>query len=95
MDCSGTIFQGIAKMRWAGYTVTGDGKIAVVLHCRNEVRLCDWLMEAEDIAAKSCIPDMCSHIALGPSFKMHQIHVLNTPPVASPQYSTCFDLGWE
>jgi hypothetical protein len=75
--------QATARLRWRGYEIVGSGRIACVLHCCQKVVLVDWMMEAEEIVAKSCVPGACSHTALGPKFKMHQILTLDIPQAQS------------
>ena len=89
-----SLWQTIAKQKYPDYTVSGDGHIAVVLHCACRVVLCDWIMEAEDLVAKECMPHSCTHVALGPKFKMHRIEVLESRRVAAPAAESAFQLGW-
>jgi hypothetical protein len=95
MRCDGTIRQATARMRWPNYDVQEDGRWAVVLHCCQKVILTDSYLEAQQIFANSCLPDLCSHVALGPSHKMHAIVELIPRPRIQPDAGVDLSsLGW-
>lgn len=43
-----------ANLRWPGYTITGDGRMAVVCHCHRTVQLCQTPMLARAVANEKC-----------------------------------------
>lgn len=42
------------QVRWPGYSITGNGEIAVVRHCNKTVVLCSMPMEANAVVNEKC-----------------------------------------
>src|SRR5260370_22757920 len=55
-------YQPIAKQRWPGYTIEGNGAIAVVLSCAGRVVLVQTPIEASVLVGQRCKSTGCSHV---------------------------------
>jgi len=56
-----TAFYEIAKARWPGYQIIGDGSLAVLYHCNRRIELCTLPMLASVIVAERC-GVQCNHL---------------------------------
>jgi hypothetical protein len=70
------IYKEIARLKWPGYQVSGDGKIAVVLVCQCRVVLCEIPLAAEPIRAAECAA--CRNV-FGDKQIHHRVVVLTEP----------------
>ena len=80
-----SIDKATAELRWPGYTVTGDGRLAVVCHCNRRVVLASTPLEAAVIQQERC-GQHCSHV-IAPEGGWHQIKKLDR---AVPKYTEVF-----
>jgi hypothetical protein len=70
-------YQQIAKRRWPGYTIAGDGSIAVLYHCTYRVELVTTPIEASAIVGERC-GQHCGHMTT-PEGGWHEIEKLKLP----------------
>jgi hypothetical protein len=49
-----------ARARWPGYSISGDGSLAVIYHCAHKIELVAMPMLAQTIVGERCGP-YCSH----------------------------------
>jgi hypothetical protein len=72
-----SIDKATAQLRWQGYEISGDGRIAVVCQCNRRVVLATTPLEAAVIQQERC-GKMCSQL-ICPEGGWHLIRKLDEP----------------
>jgi hypothetical protein len=74
-----TIYLDVARLRWPNYSISGAGKIAVVLPCQQKIILCEIPLQSEPIRVGDCQPCVRRY---GDRKIHHRTIVLNEPKPA-------------
>jgi hypothetical protein len=75
-----------AALRWLGYEITGDGRIAVVYECCRKVVLVQTPLEGQVLQQERC-SRICSHHIV-PDGAWHKVHKLDRK--IEPRYEPVF-----
>jgi hypothetical protein len=85
------VYEGIARLRWPDYQVSGEGRYAVVLHCVRKVILVGYVLEGRQIKSAKCGP-ACR---FDDDARWHRGYALDEQPKETPYRSMHRLPGWD